>query len=420
MLDHLELGLIHQKLINKPILDLTSIIKGELDLLNLNKVIKPKDTIAITVGSRGINNLDKIIKEVIQYFKFLKAKPFIFPAMGSHGGATVRGQLKILQDYGVNEESMGVPIIATMEVEELTKTRDGLSVYVDKSTLRADHIVVVNRIKPHTKWKGPIESGLCKMMAIGMGKHKGAQYYHKFALKYGFSELIESVASKVIEKLPILFGLAIVEDGYDQTSIIKALIPDNLIKSEKILLEIAKDYLPRISFNDIDILIVDEIGKEISGGGMDFNVIGRNRDIMNRWYSAQKIKRIFVRDITENSRGNGLGIGMADFTTDRLVEKLDLEKMYINALTASGPESAAIPIHFSNDKEAIMACLNTIGPINPSELKVVWIKNTLSLENVYVSKALYTEAKKRSELDLIEDPKPIAFNKKNNLLSPFS
>ncbi|MDD4363945.1 MAG: lactate racemase domain-containing protein, partial [Atribacterota bacterium] len=308
MLKNIQMGLIHQELVNKPILDFSSKIKAELDSLNLETKINPGDRVAITAGSRGINNIDKIIKILIEYIKSLNANPFIFPAMGSHGGATAEGQIKILQDYGISEESMDVPIMATMEVKEFIKTKEGLSIYIDKIALEADHIIVVNRIKPHTKWKGSIESGLCKMMAIGMGKHIGAQYYHKYALQYGFPELLEIVAQNVIEKLPILFGLAIVEDGHDQTSMIEAIEPTNIIEKEKKLLLIAKDNLPKIPFEDIDILIIDEIGKEISGGGMDFNVIGRNRDIMNRWHSEQKVKRLFVRDITENSMGNGIGI----------------------------------------------------------------------------------------------------------------
>jgi len=419
MLKNIQIGLIHQELANKPILDLSSKINEELDSLNLETKINSGDRVAITAGSRGINNIDKIVKILIKYIKSLNADPFIFPAMGSHGGATAEGQIKILQDYGISEESMDAPIMATMEVKEITKTKEGLSIYIDKIALEADHIIVVNRIKPHTKWKGSIESGLCKMMAIGMGKHVGAQYYHKYALQYGFPELLEIVAQNVIEKLPILFGLAIVEDGYDQTSIIEAIEPNNIIEMEKILLLIAKENLPKIPFKDIDILIIDEIGKEISGGGMDFNVIGRNRDIMNRWHSEQKVKRLFVRDITENSMGNGLGIGMADFTTEKLVKKLDLRKMYINALTSSGPENAAIPMHFPDDKGAIEACLNTIGPVDISKLKLAWVKNTLSLEKICVSEALYHEAKKRNNLSIVDELNSITFDKHNNLVSPF-
>jgi len=406
-LDFPRIGMIQQKLIDRPIKNIPIEVKKEIDDLYISKKIKKGDTVAITAGSRGIRNIDKIIRQVVLYLKSLGAKPFIFPAMGSHGGATKGGQIE-------------APIKATMEVKEIGKTKNGVSVFVDSFALQADHIVIINRIKPHTKWKGCLESGLCKMMAIGIGKHKGAQYYHRLALKYGFPELLEQVANIVLKKLPILFALAIIEDGFEQTSIIKALSPKELIEKEKMLLDKAKEYLPKLPFNEIDILIIDRIGKEISGSGMDYNVIGRNRDIMNKWYSSQKIKRIFVRDLTKYSKGNGLGIGMADFTTKRLVDKLNLKSMYINALTASGPENSSIPMYFFSDKEALEACLNTIGPISSKDVRLIWIRDTLSMKEVIVSESLFMKSIKLKDILIIKGLKEFKFNNNNNLISPFN
>jgi hypothetical protein len=362
--------------------------------------------------------MDLILKEVLSALRALGAEPLLFPAMGSHGGATAEGQINLLKGYGVTEESMEVPIRATMETNEIGKTPQGVSVYADGIACQADHIVVINRIKPHTKFKGPLESGLCKMMTIGMGKHRGAEYYHQQALKHGFPEVIEAVARVVMEKLPILFGLAIVEDGYDQTAVIRAIPTGKIVQTEKELLETAKVYLPQLPFPEIDILIVDRLGKEISGAGMDFNVIGRNRDLMNCWHSQQKIKRIFVRDLSEHANGNGLGIGMADFTTERFVRKLDLNVMYINAITASGPENAMIPIHFANDKLALQACLSTIGPIPETGVRLVWIRDTLSLERVILSESLCREAAPLDHVIVAGPLTDIAWDSADNLISP--
>ncbi|HBR29656.1 MAG TPA: [Fe-S]-binding protein, partial [Firmicutes bacterium] len=382
------MGMIHQSLVDRPLADPAAETRKELATLNLAAKIKPGDRVGITGGSRGIRNISLITKEIVSFFKTLGAEPFIFPAMGSHGGAVAEGQIEMLEHYGITEELMGASVLSSMEVEEIGKTKEGLIVYVDSYACRADHIFVVNRIKPHTKFKGHLESGLCKMMTIGLGKQKGADYYHMQALKYGFSEVIEAVATVVLEKMPVLGGLAIIEDGFDQTSILRAIEPDKIIEEERGLLDIAKEYLPKLPFSELDVLIVDQIGKDISGAGMDYNIIGRNRDIMDRWYSTQKIKRIFVRDLTKNTSGNGLGIGMADFTTERLIKKLDLEAMYMNALTASGPENAMLPIYFDSDRKALESCLTTIGPISPAEARIVWIKDTLSLEEVLVSESL--------------------------------
>jgi hypothetical protein len=411
-----KIFMIEQKLTSNPIQDLRKSFRRQLNDLDIFSRIGRNSRIGITAGSRGIRNIDSIFKELVSFLCENGAQPFLFPAMGSHGGANADGQAAILRQYGISEEAMGIPILSSMETVCIGKTVKGLDVVADLNACKADYIIVINRIKPHTKFKGDLESGLCKMMTIGMGKHKGAKYYHSHAIKYGFAELIESVATIVMQKLPILFGVGIVEDAYEQTSIIEVIPPDRIIQAEKILLRQAKEYLPKLPFKDIDVLIIDKIGKEISGAGMDFNVIGRNRDVMNRWNTEQKIKRLFVRDLTDHSKGNGLGIGMADFTTDRLVNKLDPKVMYINALTASGPQNAAIPMHFPTDKMALEACLTTIGPISKEEVKLVWIRDTLSLQKIIISE--YLTKMIPQSVSIVGGKNEIQFDLDDNLISP--
>ena len=406
-----------QHLPSNPISDLKRTIWKQLNDLKILSKIKKNSRIGITAGSRGIRNIDIILKEVVSFLKENGAEPFLFPAMGSHGGGNADSQVALLKQYGISEESMGVPILSSMETVRIGKTKEGLDVVADQNACQADYIIVVNRIKPHTKFKGDLESGLCKMMTIGMGKHTGAKYYHYQAIKYGFAEVIESVATVVMQKLPILFGIGIVEDAHEETSIVKVILPDKIIQTEKEMLRQAKEYLPRLPFKEIDVLIIDQIGKEISGAGMDFNVTGRNRDVMDRWHTDQKIKRLFVRDLTDHSKGNGLGIGMADFTTDRLVNKLDPKVMYINALTASGPQNAAIPMHFPTDKMALEACLSTIGPISKDEVKLIWIRDTLSLQEVIISEALHRSMP--AGLTSAGETMEIQFDLNDNLISPF-
>lgn len=400
--------------------DIPGQVVKEILKLTLQEKIKHGDTVAITGGSRGIANIHVITKSVVDELERLGAKPFIFPSMGSHGGATAAGQISVLEKYGITESSMGCPIRSTMEVKYLGDATDGYPIYVDKYASEADHIALINRIKPHTKFKGPLESGLMKMMAIGMGKQRGAEYYHKAAVKFTFQKIVATVGIEVIKKCPILFGLAIVENGYDQTSIIKALLPGDIPEEEKKLLSIAKDRMARLPFNDIDVLVIDEIGKNISGTGMDVNITGRNRDILGDFTAGPYIKRIFVRCLSSESEGNALGIGFADFTTTRAVKDMDIKKTYINCITAISPEKGSIPIYFDTDKEALDACLMTIGDIPPSKVRLVYIKNTLKLSRIYISEAFEKELNKRKDLKLLGKWENIPMDNNGNITCRFS
>jgi len=336
--------------------------------------------------------------------------------MGSHGGATAEGQTAMLAHYHVTEAFTDAPILSSMETVEISKTQDGVPVFIDKNAFEADGIIVVNRIKPHTKFKAPIESGLMKMMAIGMGKQKGAEYYHKAAIQYTFPKIIVDVGREVLKKVPILCGLGLVENGYDQTAAIAAVLPDELEKKEKELLILAKRMMPRLPFTEIDLLIIDEMGKDISGTGIDPNVTGRNRDILGVFPHPVNVRRLFVRDLTPFSGGNATGIGLADLTTKRLVDKIDRLSTYMNCITGISLEKAAIPMHFETDRECIQVALGSVGLIPPRKSRIVRIKNTLQLDEVEVSEIYGGEIPSRPDLEILEGPRPMSFDVRGNLI----
>jgi len=395
--------------------DIPEAVRDELTKLSLQKTIKSGTRIAITAGSRGICNIALILKGIVDYLKTLGARPFLFPAMGSHGGATAEGQVSLLKHYQVTEEFIGAPILSSMETVEIGKTGQGLPIFIDQNAYQADHMVVVNRIKPHTKFKGVVESGLMKMMVIGMGKRKGADLYHKAAIEHPFSEIILDGARVVLEKTPVLFGLGIVENGYDQTAKIVGLKPDEMEAKEKELLSLAKQMMPKLPFDEIDLLIVDEMGKDISGVGIDPNVTGRNRDITGTFPHPTHVRRLFVRDLTPSSNGNAIGIGLADLATKRLVEKINYPATYMNCITAISIEKAAIPMYFETDQEAIRVGLGSTGLTPPERSRIVRIKNTLQLDEVEVSVTYREEIEKKSDLEILEGPYPMVFDSSGNL-----
>jgi hypothetical protein len=395
--------------------DIPGTVKEELKKLALDKKVKPGQRIALTAGSRGVANIAVILKAAVEYLQSIGAKPFIFPAMGSHGGAKAEGQIDLLAHYNVTEAFTGAPVLSSMEVVEISKTEDGVPVYIDRNASQADWIIVTNRIKPHTKFKAPTESGLMKMMAIGMGKQKGAEYYHKAAIQFTFPKIIVDAGREVIKKAPILCGLGMVENGYDETAKIVAIPPPEIEAKEKELLVLAKQMMPRLPFNEIDLLIVDEMGKDISGTGIDPNVTGRNRDLLGVFPHPVNVKRLFVRDLTENSNGNATGLGLADLTTQRLVDKINYQATYMNCITGISIEKASVPMHFSADQEAIRIALGSIGLTPPEKSRIVRIKNTLHVDEVEVSEAYLEELKKRADLEVLEGPKPMSFDGQGNL-----
>jgi Lactate racemase N-terminal domain len=412
-----EIYRIRQRFDDTQIASIGNRVRETLGALRFSEV-KPGDRVAITGGSRGIAHFADIIRHIVLNLKDLGAVPFIFPAMGSHGGATADGQAAMLKQLGLAESSVGAPIVSAMDVVEIGCTDDGVPVFLDQHAAGADHIVVVNRIKSHTKFKAPVESGLMKMMAIGMGKQKGAEYYHKAAIQHTFPKIIMDAARVVMARAPVLCGVGIVENGHGETAHIEA-IPKNDIESrEKSLLKLAKQMAPSLPFHDIDLLIVDEMGKDISGVGIDPNVTGRNRDLLGRFEHPVSVKRLFVRDLTERSHGNATGIGLSDVTTRRLVDKIDFDATYRNAITAISLEKAAIPMHFKTDREALAACLGSIGLTPVSRSRIVRIKNTLELELVEVSEVYLDLLGQRPDLEVVAGPYPLVFDKNGNLGGP--
>lgn len=383
-----------------------------------SSTIREGQTVAIGCSSRGIKNFASIVKATTESLLQMNLKPFIFPAMGSHGAASSAGQKKVLENYGISEDTMGVPIKSSLDVVQIGKTEDHIPVYIDKFANAADHIVLINRIKHHTEFDSDIESGLMKMMAIGFGKKIGATIYHKAIMVHGYPKIIKSVARIVLQSEKVLFGVGIVENSLNQTSKIGVLRPHELEEKEKELLLEAKRLAARLPFEDIDVLIIDEMGKDISGTGFDTKVVGRIlMPLVVSEPDSPRVKRIVVCDLTKDTEGNADGVGIADFVTQRLVDKIDLNALYINAIAGAEPEHAKIPLTLKNDQEAIEVAIGSVGIIPQEELKIMRIKNTMRLSEVEVSEAYRNEILKREDLEIVEEAKSMEFDKNGNLIS---
>lgn len=371
--------------------DVRAEVNRQFASFNLSGRFEPGQSVAVTAGSRGIDQIDQVLAALCHKLISVGLKPFIVPAMGSHGGATARGQIQVLGSYNITEQTVGAPIQAGMEVDLLGHTDLDTPVYLDRLAHAADHIVVVNRVKAHTKFKADRESGLMKMLAIGLGKDTGARCLHALAPTHSMSRIIEHTARYILAHAPILMGLGLVENAFGQCARIQAMLPEDVESEEKKLLIQAKELSAKIPFAELDLLIVDRIGKDISGTGMDTNVTGRNRDILGDFTSRPRVKRVLVRDLTQATHGNALGLGLADFCTARAVQAMDRKKTYANAMTAVSPEKAAIPMHFDTDRDTISAALDSLGHWDPETVRVVRIQDTLHLTRIQISPALMAE-----------------------------
>jgi hypothetical protein len=378
--------------------------------------VRRGDTVGVGAGSRGIANIDVVVRATVRFLLDLGARPFVFPAMGSHGGGTAEGQLDVLAHYGITEAAMGCPLRATMDVVQVGETL-GLPVWLDRYAAEADWIGLVNRVKPHTDFKGAIESGLFKMMTIGLGKWKGAVQYHRANATHGYETVITSVGREMLGRARIGFGLAVVENGYDETAHVEAFNARELEAGERRLLKSARDWMARLPFSPVDVLVVEQIGKNISGSGMDTNVIGRPTNPFEPFPADPRITWIVALDITEESYGNATGIGNADFTTRRLVDKIDMKATLINTVTACAVGGAKIPATFETDREAIETALDCIGLTPPERARVMRIKNTLMLGELDVSEAFAAEVARRSDLTVLGDA-PLGFDSAGRLI-PF-
>ncbi len=372
--------------------------------------------IAVAVGSRGIANLQQIARAVCAWLKAQGAQPFIFPAMGSHGGATAEGQRKILAEYGVTAELVGVEIRASMATEFLGKTPEGFQVFMDRHAWDSDGVLVVNRVKPHTDFSGKNESGLLKMMAVGMGKEEGARETHHYGWKYGFAQVIRAMSAITLASGKILCGLAVAENEMHQICAVRAARPESIAATEEETLKFARPLVPRLPFSKLHLLIVDELGKNISGTGMDTNVIGRGFEMPP--VDGPEIRMIYVRDLTPESGGNAVGMGLADVIHDRLYQKIDFQKTYLNSRVSLNPAPSKLPMHLPSDREALSLALGHLGRPEPTEQRVVWIRNTLSLNRLAVSASLAREAAQFSGWRLAAAAHVPQFDSEGNIASP--
>ncbi|WP_077617973.1 lactate racemase domain-containing protein [Bacillus sinesaloumensis] len=385
----------------------TKLQRGEV-----KQTIKPGMEIAIAVGSRGIDSLVAITRTTVQFIKEQGGKPFIVPSMGSHGGATGEGQREVLKHLGVTEESVGCEIRSSMEVIKLGELPNGLPVYVDKFASEADGIVVINRVKPHTAFRGTVESGIQKMISIGLGKQKGAEACHQLGFKY-MAENVPAMAQMIMEKTPILFGIATVENAFDRVARIEVMLPNEIVEKEPELQAQAKQLLPKLFFDQIDVLIIDQIGKNISGDGMDPNITGRYPTPYA--HGGPEVNKMVVLDLTPETEGNANGVGTADFTTQRLVDKMDLEFTYANGLTSTVVAPTKIATTLPNDKEAIQAAIKTCNILDFTKVKMVRIKDTLHVSEIEVSEALLDYIQKHPNMEQASDLYEFGFDENGNL-----
>jgi len=407
---------IRQKLDPPVVPNVAAAVRTEIGTLDLRGRLKPGGRVAVTGGSRGVADIASILRATCDSLKELGVKPFIVPAMGSHGGATAEGQLAVLVRYGVTPGSMGVPILSSMETVEIGRMSWGLPVLVDRHASEADHIVLVNRVKPHTNFRCHVESGLLKMLVIGLGKHQGALLAHRAAVDVGLDRMVPEVGRFSLGKLPILFGLGTVENARHQTGLVRAMLPEEMEQGEAQMLQEAWRLLGRIPFDFLHLLVVDEIGKEISGTGMDPNVIGRMYFPPNEEPKGPRYIRILVRDLTKKTAGNAVGMGLADFATRRLANKVNFHYTYTNALTGLSPMRSKMPIIFETDRDAIQGALKTIGLTEPPDAKVARIRNTLAVEYLQASEALLPEIKGRSDLEIADGPWEFRFSEAGDLV----
>ena len=388
----------------------------QLAALQLNQRIHAGQTVAITAGSRGIARIGEITRAVVDHIKGLGALPYIVPAMGSHGGGTAAGQAQLLEHYGITAAQMGCEIRASMETVIVDTTPQGIPVHFDKHASKADHVMIVGRVKPHTGFVGDVESGLHKMMLIGLGKHEGAKIYHRAIADYSFMEIITAVAASVIAKCRVVGGLAIVENAYDETALIEGVPPERFLEREKELLKLATQWLPRLPFARADLLIIDQIGKNISGTGLDTNVVGRKfNDHAGTDRDTVRCKRIFVRGLTDETHGNATGIGLSEFTNQRTANAIDHKITAINCITGLHPTAAMTPIVYETDREVVTNALHTCGLVEPPQSRVIQIQDTLHLAEVLVSEAYLPELSGRSDLERISEPADMAFDAHGNL-----
>jgi len=399
---------VHQQFDDTAIDDVAGSIRKAFRHITFKRSVMPGQRVAVAVGSRGIHGLPIIVNTVVSCLRERGLDPFIIPAMGSHGGAEAEGQSALLHDLGVSESTVKAPVVSTMDVASLGRLESGAEVFFSKDALSADHFVVINRVKPHTICHAEVESGLCKMLAVGCGKHKGASGMHRF----GLAASIVPAAKLILRHAPVLCGLAIVENSSEFTHTLKLALPEQFADVDRDLLVLARSLLPKIPLDDLDILIVDEMGKDISGAGIDPNVIGFWR--RESGPKRPNYRTLIVLDITPRSHGNAVGIGMVDLTTERVIEKVDLKASYTNAITTGLWSSVRLPIALENDRAVLNTALAKVA--DPRQVRMARIINTLKLETFWATQPLLGELGTHSGVTVDETPRHIAFDDQGRLL----
>jgi len=396
--------------------DVPGEVRAQLARLDLGQTIRPGQSVALTAGSRGIAQIAAILRAAADHLKGLGARPFIVPSMGSHGGGTAEGQRRVVESYGITEDAVGCPIRSGMETVVVGRAPEGFPIHFDRLAFEADHVVVCNRVKPHTGFAGPIESGLLKMLLIGLGKHAGATICHRAIQDFGFTQVLRGAGPVLLARCRIPAGLAVVENAYGQIARIEAVRPSEFEAREQELLRLAKRLMPRLPFDRADVLLIDRIGKDISGTGLDPNVTGRkfndHQAVEDEW---PKVKRIAVRGLTEASRGNAVGLGMAEFCRAQLLQEVDWPATRLNALTAGHVPAAMTPLDYPTDCEMLAAALGTIGLADPPDARLLWIADTLHLCEMECSVAYLDEARGRPDLEILSEPRAMTFDADGNL-----
>jgi hypothetical protein len=405
---------VRQKFEAQRLTDIGAAVAREFQRPEIRGRVQRGQVVAVGCGSRGIANIAEIAKCVIRELRALGAQPFVFPCMGSHGAATAEGQKKVLESYGITEAATGAPIRASMETEVVGNLPDGTPVHMDRHAAEADAVVVINRIKPHTGFRGATESGLTKMLSIGIGKIVGASTYHAHGMDR-FAELLPQIRDVNISKRNVLFGVGIVENAYDETTLIEAIPAPALAAREPELQALSKRMMPQLAFDEIDVLIIDEMGKNISGAGFDPNITGRNRRAV-QWLPRPLVKKIVVLGLTRESMGNATGLGSADVITMRLYREMDVPSTYANIITSCNLDGASIPMIMNTDREAIALAVKTVVRVKPQDCRIVRLRNTLQLAEIQVSEPMLAEIARQPErFEMVSGPAPFAFDASGTL-----
>ena len=407
---------VRQSFARPRVADIAHEVHAQLARLELHRSVQPGQSVAITAGSRGIANIAAILRAAVEHFRALGAEPFLVAAMGSHGGGTSEGQRQMLESCGISETSVGCPIRASMETAIVGRAHQGFPLHVDRAACQSDHVLVCGRVKPHSMFAGDFQSGLVKMLLIGLGKRTGANIYHRAIEDYSFDQIVRSVAGEVLQKSHVVAGLAIVENAYDETARIEAVEPLQFETREPQLLALAREWMARLPFDAVDMLVIDRIGKNISGVGFDPNVVGRKfNDHQAVEGETPKVKRICLRSLTPESHGNAVGLGMAEFCRTQLLRDMDPRITRLNSLTSGHVAAGMTPLDYETDREMLQAALGTVGLVEPSNARLLWIADTLDLTEVECSAAYLEAARGRSDLEVIGEPREMEFDAAGNL-----